>query len=86
LRADGRPEAERQAAQRRACPKFVPRQHLLQWAIDAAEKGDYSELEALMAVLERPYDEQPEAPAKYSSRPPAEMANKAGICRLSCSS
>ncbi len=53
LRADGRPDAERQSAQRACCPRFVPRQHLLQWAIDAAEAGDYSELEALVEVLER---------------------------------
>ncbi|GIL74668.1 hypothetical protein Vretifemale_4594 [Volvox reticuliferus] len=85
LRADGVPDAQRQAAQRAVCPKFIPRQHLLQWAIEAAEKGDYSELEALMEVLERPYDEQPDAPAKYSSLPPEEMV-RPGICMLSCSS
>ncbi|KAG2441588.1 hypothetical protein HXX76_003209 [Chlamydomonas incerta] len=86
LRADGTPDAQRQAAQRAACPKFIPRQHLLQWAIEAAEQGDYSELEALMQVLERPYDEQPEAPAKYSAPPPPEMEGRPGVCMLSCSS
>ncbi|PNW71311.1 hypothetical protein CHLRE_16g648900v5 [Chlamydomonas reinhardtii] len=86
LRADGTPDAERQAAQRLACPKFIPRQHLLQWAIEAAEQGDYSELEALMEVLERPYDEQPEAPAKYSAPPPPDMEGRPGVCMLSCSS
>ncbi|GLC40033.1 hypothetical protein PLESTB_001518300 [Pleodorina starrii] len=85
LRAEGQPDAQRQSAQRSACPKFIPRQHLLQWAIEAAEGGDYSELEALMEVLERPYDEQPDAPAKYSSLPPEEMV-RPGVCMLSCSS
>ncbi|KAG2451971.1 hypothetical protein HYH02_003744 [Chlamydomonas schloesseri] len=78
LRADGTPDAQRQAAQRLACPKFIPRQHLLQWAIEAAE--------ALMEVLERPYDEQPEAPAKYSAPPPPDMEGRPGVCMLSCSS
>ncbi|GIL48322.1 hypothetical protein Vafri_4601 [Volvox africanus] len=85
LRAEGVPDSQRQAAQRAVCPKFIPRQHLLQWAIEAAEKGDYSELEALLEVLERPYDEQPDAPAKYSSPPPEEMV-RPGVCMLSCSS
>ncbi|KXZ41626.1 hypothetical protein GPECTOR_355g116 [Gonium pectorale] len=85
LRADGQPDAARQAAQRLACPKFIPRQHLLQWAIEAAERGEYGELEALLEVLERPYDEQPEAPAKYSSLPPEDMV-RPGVCMLSCSS
>ncbi|KXZ56039.1 hypothetical protein GPECTOR_2g1591 [Gonium pectorale] len=74
-----------EAAQRLACPKFIPRQHLLQWAIEAAERGEYGELEALLEVLERPYDEQPEAPAKYSSLPPEDMV-RPGVCMLSCSS
>lgn len=38
LRADGVPDAVRQARQRAASPKFIPRQHLMQWAIDAAEQ------------------------------------------------
>ncbi|KAG2499596.1 hypothetical protein HYH03_002537 [Edaphochlamys debaryana] len=86
LRADGRPDPERQAAQRLASPKFVPRQHLLQYAITAAEAGDFAELEALLEVLERPYDDQPEADPKYSSPPPPDMAGKPGVCMLSCSS
>jgi uncharacterized protein YdiU (UPF0061 family) len=31
-------------------PKFVPRQHLLQYAIEAAEKGDMSEVNTLLQV------------------------------------
>jgi uncharacterized protein YdiU (UPF0061 family) len=57
----------------------------LQYAIEAAEAGDYSELERLMQVLAQPYDEQPGADAKYSSKPPPEMV-RPGVCVLSCSS
>jgi uncharacterized protein YdiU (UPF0061 family) len=85
LRAQGLPDAERVVLQQGAAPKFVPRQHLLQYAIQAAEGGDYSELEALMDVCSRPYDEQPEADPKFSSRPPPDMV-RPGVCVLSCSS
>ncbi|WIA41728.1 hypothetical protein OEZ86_009071 [Tetradesmus obliquus] len=85
LAEEGLPEGQRMAMQAAASPKFVPRQHLLQYAIEAAEAGDYSELDRLMQVLERPYDEQPEADAKYSSKPPPEMV-RPGVCVLSCSS
>jgi uncharacterized protein YdiU (UPF0061 family) len=86
LRAEGAPDAERWAAMRRASPKFVPRQHLLQYAIEAAEKGDSTELEALLDVLSTPYDDRPDADPKYTSPPPKEMDNKPGVCLLSCSS
>lgn len=36
-------------------PKFVPRQHLLQYAIEAAEKGDMKEVNRLMEVRSRGY-------------------------------
>lgn len=86
LRADGVPDAARWAAMKAAAPKFVPRQHLLQGAIDAAARGDTSELDSLLAVLERPYDDQPGADPKYSSPPPPEVEGKPGVCLLSCSS
>jgi hypothetical protein len=36
-------------------------------------------------VCLRPYDEQPDVDAKYSSKPPPEMV-RPGVCVLSCSS
>jgi hypothetical protein len=53
LQADGLPEAERTAVQRAASPKYIPRQHLLQWAIEAAEAGDFSKTRELLDVLRR---------------------------------
>ncbi|KAL6745399.1 hypothetical protein V8C86DRAFT_1755079 [Haematococcus lacustris] len=85
LRAEGQEDGVRQAGQRAVCPKFIPRQHLLHGAIEAAEVGDYSELQQLMHVLTRPYDEQPEADAKYSAPPPPDLV-RPGVCQLSCSS
>ena len=50
LQSDGRPDDERRAAQDAVNPKYVPRQHLLQYAVEGAEAGDPTELEALMKV------------------------------------
>ena len=50
LQADGRTDAERRALQDAVNPKFVPRQHLLQYAVEGAEVGDSTELNALMQV------------------------------------
>ena len=62
-------------------PKYVLRNHLAQIAITAAEKGDFSELRRLYAVLQHPFDEQPENTA-YASLPP----EWASTLEVSCSS
>jgi len=85
LRQDGVPDAQRAAAQDAANPKFIPRQHLLQWAIEAAEAGDYSELDTLLDLVTRPYEEHPGADPKYTAAPPEHMV-RPGVCMLSCSS
>jgi uncharacterized protein YdiU (UPF0061 family) len=66
-------------------PKFVFRNYLAQQAIDAMEAGDGTVLERLMAVLQRPYDEQP-AFEEYAARRPEWARHKAGCSALSCSS
>lgn len=84
VQQQGQPEDARQAAQRKVNPCYIPRQHLLQNAIDAATGGDYSELNTLLEVLRTPFEEQ-DGMEKYAQPPPAEMV-KPGICQLSCSS
>ena len=44
LRAEGRPEVERVKEMNAANPCYVPRNHLLQDCIEAAEMGDYTEV------------------------------------------
>eukprot|EP00798_Chlamydomonas_sp_ICE-L_P005323 gene5323-33708_t len=44
LREEGMEEGKRTAMQDSVNPKFVPRQHLLQYAIEDAEKGDMTEV------------------------------------------
>ncbi|KAF5831621.1 hypothetical protein DUNSADRAFT_12812 [Dunaliella salina] len=86
LREEGVPDEVRMAKQNAANPKYIPRQHLLQYAIDDAENGDFSELARLMEVVTRPYDELPSADPKYSKPPPPEMLRRPGVQMLSCSS
>ncbi|MGA4635613.1 protein adenylyltransferase SelO [Pseudomonas solani] len=50
-------------------PKYILRNYLAQRAIEAAERGDYSEVRQLHAVLDRPFDEQP-GMESYAERPP----------------
>ncbi|QEH35984.1 hypothetical protein OJF2_45420 [Aquisphaera giovannonii] len=85
LRAEAARPEEIRDAMLAVNPKYVPRNYLAQEAIEAAEAGDLSRLEALMRVLRRPYDEQPEHAAMARKRP--EWARtRPGCATLSCSS
>jgi uncharacterized protein YdiU (UPF0061 family) len=85
LRAEASDDAERAARMNRVNPKFVLRNHLAEIAIARARgddgERDYAELRRLLAVLRRPYDEQPQF-ERYAA-PPPEWAK--GL-HLSCSS
>jgi uncharacterized protein YdiU (UPF0061 family) len=69
--ADGQARA---AAMRRTNPAFIPRNHLVEAALDAANlRQDFQPFEDLLAVISRPYDERPElerylAPARPEER------------------
>ncbi len=61
--------AERLAVMRSANPAFIPRNHLVEEAIDAAQdKGDFAPFETLLAVLAKPYEDRP-AFARYAAAP-----------------
>jgi uncharacterized protein YdiU (UPF0061 family) len=81
LRAEQSDDAERAARMNRVNPKYVLRNHLAQTAIEAAQAGDYSEIDRLMKLLSRPFDEQPEMEA-YAEEPPPERRH----IEVSCSS
>ncbi len=70
LAQEGSIDAERAARMQRVNPKFVLRNHLAQTAIERAQQGDFDEVQRLLKVLERPFDEQPEH-AAYADHPPA---------------
>ncbi|MGE5161578.1 MAG: protein adenylyltransferase SelO [Betaproteobacteria bacterium] len=85
LRAEGSDDAERRARMDRVNPKYVLRNHLAEIAIRKARGDDgardFGEVERLLKVLERPFDEQPESEA-YAAEPP----DWARTLELSCSS
>ena len=69
LAADGGTPQARRAAMLAANPAFIPRNHLVQEAIEAAEQhDDFQPFEALLAVLATPYADQP-AHARYMLPP-----------------
>ena len=62
---------ERASAMRRVNPAYIPRNHRVEQALEAAvERGDFAPFHTLLAIVTRPYDDQPEN---------AEYAEPAGI-------
>jgi uncharacterized protein YdiU (UPF0061 family) len=59
LSSEPRNAAERAASMRRASPAFIPRNHLVEAALEAASThGDFAPFRRLLGILERPYDDQ----------------------------
>ncbi|MGV3653081.1 MAG: protein adenylyltransferase SelO [Noviherbaspirillum sp.] len=81
LKQEDSRDGERQLAMRGVNPKYVLRNYLAQVAIDKAQAKDFSEVARLLAVLERPFDEQPEN-ERYAALPPDWAAG----LEVSCSS
>jgi len=79
LRAAGVSPQAAAETMRAANPKFVPREWLLVEAYTAAESGDHAPLKALQRVLARPYDEQPDADAKFYRTAPEGTEKMAGV-------
>jgi uncharacterized protein YdiU (UPF0061 family) len=64
----GTPEA-RASAMRRTNPAFIPRNHRVEEAIEAAvRRDDFQPFDTLVDVLRRPYEDQPES--AYLAEPP----------------
>jgi uncharacterized protein YdiU (UPF0061 family) len=55
---EGALPADRAAAMRRANPAFIPRNHRIEQAIRAGERGDFAPFERLVRVLARPLEDQ----------------------------
>jgi uncharacterized protein YdiU (UPF0061 family) len=81
LMQEANSDVERAALMNQANPKFILRNHLAQRAIKMAQEDDFSEVNRLLHILSRPFDEQP-AFEQYAVAPlPDEV-----VTDLSCSS
>ncbi len=71
LARSGASPTDRAGAMRRVNPAFVPRNQRVEEVIAAAvQNGDFRPFEAFLAVLSRPYDDQPDA-ARWADPGPA---------------
>jgi uncharacterized protein YdiU (UPF0061 family) len=69
LARDPQSATERAAGMRRVNPAFIPRNHRVEAALNAAsDGGDLQPFRQLLDILQRPYDEQPEF-AEYAQPP-----------------
>lgn len=61
LATEGRDDAERRAAMRAVNPAYILRNHLAQWAVDAATRSlEFTPMERLLGVLADPFADHPE--------------------------
>ncbi|MES2934984.1 MAG: YdiU family protein [Pseudomonadota bacterium] len=81
LQQENSDDTSRRLAMNACNPKYVLRNYLAQVAIEKAQNKDFSEVRQLLAVLEKPFDEQPEF-AHYAALPP----DWASHLEVSCSS
>ena len=73
--------AQRAAAMRAVNPVYIPRNHKVEEALDAAVgHGNYAPFEQLLAVLERPFEERTDLAAYAEPAPEHESANYQTFC------
>ena len=82
---DGNSDEDIQAIMTKANPVFIPRNYLIQMALDAFENGDRSVLDDLMMALKTPYQEN-EYTLKFYGKRPEWAKQRPGCSALSCSS
>jgi hypothetical protein len=71
IATENRHDMERSALMRRVNPKYILRNYMVEIAIKkASEEKDYTEIDALLKLLQKPFDEHKEM-QHYASHPPA---------------
>jgi serine/tyrosine/threonine adenylyltransferase len=80
MAAEGSDPALRVGYMRAANPAFIPRNHLVEEAIQAAlQRRDFTPFEQLVTALSKPYDDQPDF-ARYGLPPKAEQIVRRTFC------
>jgi uncharacterized protein YdiU (UPF0061 family) len=80
LAKETRSDSERAAAMRAVNPAFIPRNHRIEQMIVAAQsKDDFTLLDEIVAVLARPYDDQPDY-ARYADPPKPDEVVQQTFC------
>jgi len=79
LRKEASDDATRRESMLLVNPKFVLRNHIAQAAIEQAQAGDFTDVNRLLEVLQKPIDEQPEMES-YNTLPPEESSRVAVSC------
>jgi uncharacterized protein YdiU (UPF0061 family) len=85
LRDEGVSDETRRARMAAANPWIIPRNYVLQEAINAATDGNLSLLQQLLAAIRNPYTAQPEH-ARFAAKRPEWARQAPGCSALSCSS
>ncbi len=81
LEREGSVASERRKLMLATNPKYVLKNYMLQYAIDKADRGDYTGVEELLALARAPFDEHPEMES-FAGPSPKSVKN----LKLSCSS
>ena len=81
LKQENSEDANRKQRMNLVNPKYILRNYLAQVAIEKAQQKDFSEVQKLLNILQRPFDEQPEH-EHYAALPP----DWASGLEVSCSS
>ena len=63
----------------RVNPVYIPRNHLVEEALDAATRGDLAPLELLVAAVSAPFDERP-GMERYAEPAPPEFGFYQTFC------
>ena len=76
LKRETRDDFERQAAMQAVNPAYIPRNHRVEQVITAALNGDFEPFGKLVAILSRPYDDQPQNAAYQDPPRPEEVVHQ----------
>jgi uncharacterized protein YdiU (UPF0061 family) len=77
LTSEPQDAAQRSADMRRVNPAFIPRNHRVEAALEAAStQGDLAPFRQLLGILEHPYDEQPGYEEFELPAPPGERVHR----------